>query len=329
MNALKSILALFALALLPCVCLSQEQPLVEKPRIAILQLKNENASDLEVSVLTHLIENYFVNTNRYTVLERQDIDKVRRERAATDVVVTTDTEAARLGKLLNVQDIVIGTLMFFQGRYFCEIRMIDVRTSSIEKSCTETCESNDEFAFAAKRVVEKISGVSVGYQCAIAAPGRPDSQAPPPQVAEPPQLAQFHSAGLSSDDCDRYLKSGAHLDIWTRQSRVSPVLCGCLGVLPVASGHYLMHNYGLGVFFSMVKTISVLGITQTLDKGGDQRQWTAAYCVTLSAATIADIITSANSAAAYDRGLDILSHGAAVAISDGPHGPGLNLAFTF
>jgi Curli production assembly/transport component CsgG len=321
MNARKGIFALFVLTLLQSLCTAQE-----KPQIAVLQLKNENATDLEVSVLTHLIENYFVNTNRYTVLERQDIDKVRRERAAADRVVTTDTEAARLGKLLNVQDIIMGTLMFFQGRYFCAVRMIDVGTSSIEKSCTETCESNDEFAFAAKRIVEKISGAAVRYQCAVAAPDRPDSV---PPVVEPPQRAQFHSAGLSSDDCDRFLKSGARLDIWAIRSHVSPLLAGCLGALPVASGHYLTHNYGLAAFFSLIKTISVLGITQTHGKGGEQRQWTAAYCVGLGATTLADVITSVNSAAAYDRSLDILSHGAAVTISNGSDDPGLNLTITF
>ena len=55
MNALKWITPCLVLALLPALCASQE-----KQRIAVLLLKNENVGDLEVSVMTHLLENYFV-----------------------------------------------------------------------------------------------------------------------------------------------------------------------------------------------------------------------------------------------------------------------------
>jgi len=80
-----------------------------------------------------------------------------------------------LEKSLNVQDIITGTLMVFEGRYFFEVRMIDVGTSSIEKSCTETCETNDSFSVAAKRIVEKISGASIQNATALSPSDQPDS----------------------------------------------------------------------------------------------------------------------------------------------------------
>jgi hypothetical protein len=321
MNTIKMILPALVLVLLPALC-----PAQEKPRIAILQLKNENAGDLEVSVMTHLLENYFVNTNRYTVLERREIDKVRREQAAADFEIKTEAEAAQFGKLLNVQDIIIGTLMVFEGRYFCEVRMIDVGTSSIEKSCTETCGTNDSFAVAAKRIVEKISGETILNATALSPSEQPDSA---DIVKEPKELAQFRSAGLSSDDCDRFLKSGITIDNWAKQSRTSPLLAGCLSVLPVASGHYLTHNYGLALFFSLVKSLSLFGITQTQGKGGEQGQWAIAYIAICGTGTLADIITSVTSAAAYNRGLDKLSRAVAVSISNPGNNPGLNLIITF
>jgi len=321
MNTIKMILPVFVLALLPALC-----PAQEKPRIAILQLKNENAGNLEVSVMTHLIENYFVNTNRYTVLERREIDKIRRERAEADFEIKTDVEAARFGKILNVQDIITGTLMVFEGRYFFEVRMIDVGTSSIEKSCTETCETNDSFSVAAKRIVEKISGASIQNATALSPSDQPDSA---DIVKEPKELAQFRSAGLSSDDCDRFLKSGFTIDKWAKRSRTSPLLAGGLSVLPVASGHYVTHNYGLALFFSLIKSLSLFGITQTQGKEGEQNQWAIAYTAIFGAGTLADIITSVNSAAAFNRGLDKLSYAADVSISAPGNNPGLNLTITF
>jgi hypothetical protein len=323
MKTVKSLLPFLVLVLLPSLCLSQE-----KPRIAILQLKNENTTDLEISVMTHLLENYFVNLNRYTVLERQDIEKIRREQAIPDAQIRTNADAAAFGRLLNVQDIVIGTLMLFQGHYFLEVRMIDAGTSSIEKSCTETCESNDDFAFAAKRIVEKISGEPIPDQTSLSPSELADSvQAQ--GVKKPKELTQFIAAGLSSDDCDRFLKSGASLDIWAKKSRTSPLLAGSLGVLPVASGHYLTHNYGLALFFSLIKTLSLFGITQTHGKGGEQRQWNTAYAVVFCAGTLADIITSVNSAEAYNRSLNNLSHAATVSRSNPDQAPGMNLTITF
>jgi hypothetical protein len=325
MNTIKSLFPFFVLIVLPSLCLCQE-----KPRIAVLQLQGEKTLDLEISVLTHLIENYFVNTNHYTVLERHDVDKVRREQAMADSQIRTDAGAAALGRLLNAQDIVIGTLMIFQGRYFCETRMISVATSSIEKSCTETCESNDDFAFAAKRIVEKITGGPVKDDAALVPMGKQDSTEPP-ATKEPPQLAQFRKAGLSSDDCDRFLKSGKTMNLWASQSRTSPLLAGCLGAIPLASGHYLTHNYGLALFFSLVKTLSLLGITQTHGKGSEKNQWATAYAVILSAGTLADIITSYQSAEAYNSGLNnlIRDQPAAVSISNPCHDPSLNVTITF
>src|SRR4030042_976218 len=98
MNRLQCLVPALILAMLPVLCYAQE-----KPRIAVLQLKAENAGHLEVSVMTHLIQNYFVNTHRYTVLERQDIDKILGEQSAAGMPIKTDAEAARFGKLLNVQ----------------------------------------------------------------------------------------------------------------------------------------------------------------------------------------------------------------------------------
>ena len=321
MNTIKILLPALVLVLLPALC-----PAQEKPRIAILQLKNENAGHLEVSVMTHLLENYFVNTNRYTVLERREIDKIRREQAEADFEIKTDAEAAQFGKLLNVQDIIIGTLMLFQGHYLCEVRMIDVETSSIEKSCTETCETNDSFAVAAKNIVEKISGATIQNETTLLPLEKPDSA---DIVTAPKELAQFRSAGLSSDDCERFLKSDLALDKWAQKSRTSPLLAGSLSVLPVASGHYLTHNYGLALFFSLIKSLSLFGITQTQGKGGEQRQWAIAYTALFGAGTLADIITSVNSAAAYNRGLDKLLHASAVSISNPGNDPGLNLTITF
>jgi hypothetical protein len=320
MNTLKKFLPFIVLALFPSLCLAQE-----KPRIAIVQIKNENAEDLEVTVITHLLQNYFVNTNRYTVLERQDIDKLLHERSMKDFV-STDADAARFGKLLNVQSIVIGTLLRFKEQYLLEVRMISVETSSIEKSCTETCETNDDFARIAKRIVEKISGESIRIENPLASSQQADSIEP---VEEPRDLARFHRAGLSSDDCERFLKSSDSLDIWASQSRTSPLLAGGLAVLPVASGHYLTHNYGLALFFSLIKTLSLFGITQTLPKGGEQTQWAVAYTAVFAAGTLADIITSSNSAAAYNRGLDKLLHAASVTISNPCNALDMNLTITF
>jgi hypothetical protein len=320
MNIVKKFFPFIVLALFPPLCLAQE-----KPRIALLQIKNENAADLEVTVMTHLLQNYFVNTNRYTVLERQDIDKLIRERSMKDFV-PTDADAARFGKLLNVQSIVIGTLLKFKEQYLLEVRMISVETSSIEKSCTETCETNDDFAHIAKRIVEKISGESIRIESPFVSSQQADSIEP---VEEPRDFARFHRAGLSSDDCERFLKSGDSLDIWAKRSRTSPLCAGGLAVLPVASGHYLTHNYGLALFFSLIKTLSLFGITQTLPKGGEQTQWAVAYTAVFAAGTLADIITSSNSAAAYNRGLDKLLHAASVTISNPDNALGMNLTIFF
>jgi hypothetical protein len=86
-------------------------------------------------------------------------------------------------------------------------------------------------AFSAKRIVEKISGEHLRNETALSPADRLDSAGP---VKEPKELTQFRGAGLSSDDYDRFLKSGNSIDKWTMQSHTSPLLAGGLGVLPAS-----------------------------------------------------------------------------------------------
>ena len=291
---------------------SQSLASLEKPRIAILQLRNDDAGDLETSVLSRLIRNYFVNTGRFDVLDREDMDKILTERAIGTDKASTDSDAVRFGKILNVQKIAIGTLMKFNGDFLLELRLVNVETSAIEKSATATCSKEDDFDAVAREIVEKIGGKPLHAATA-------DSCGTVPCDADSSitkkEIQPWISAGLTCEDYMRFRSSGLSEDLWITDEKKSPVLAGLLGIIPVASGSYYNGNYGLAVFFTIAKSLSLLGITQTLRKEGENPSWLAAYATAYSACTVLDVSTAALFTLDHNRRLSKLSRITAFHIS--------------
>jgi Curli production assembly/transport component CsgG len=281
-------------------CLSQE-----KPRIAVLQLKNENAGELEASLLSRLVRNYLVNTGHYDVLDREDMDKILRERSLYSEKIPSDTDAAQFGKILNVQKIVVGTLMWLNGAYIIEARLVNVESSSIERSATESCESNDDFERIARSIVGKIVEVREPGQIVDSGSSIPFAVDSPGFVKDK-KTQRWVAAGLSGEEYGRFKASGLSETDWARKEWKSPVLAGLLGIVPVTSGSYYTGNYGLAIFLSLVKTLSIFGMFQTWQRHGDDAAWFTAYAVSYSSFTVLDVSSSAIFTHVHNRNMSKL-----------------------
>jgi TolB-like protein len=111
---------------------AQEQ---KKLRIAILDFTNTGGlSKQETVTLGNRLRSMLVKTNAFIVLERGQMDDILDEQGFQTTGCTTTECAVEMGKLLNVEKMISGTIGKLGQTYTIDLSLIDVKTAEIEKS---------------------------------------------------------------------------------------------------------------------------------------------------------------------------------------------------
>mgnify|MGYP006301743411 CR=1 FL=1 len=291
------------------------------PTLAVVGIETENVARLQATIAANFLRGYFVNSNVYTVVDRDHMEKVLRQQSLQGYGVISDAQAVRVGELLDVKKIVVGAIMRLAGEYYLEMRIIDVETSSIEKCKTERCTTVEQFPAMTRRLVERLTGTTIPVE---ESPADSDSTRRGAPVAyerdyykldkiEPvtgseaaarrAQARRFRMIGFSADDYRRYTTSGLGQQEWARQDHRSGLVAGLLGACPLASGFFYTRNYGPAVFLTITKTGGLIGTIPANWKGGHDTSIGWVFPAALAAATLTDIIGSAYSAHSYNEKL--------------------------
>ena len=107
----------------------------EKLRIAILDFTNTGGlSKQETVTLGNRLRSMLVKTNTFIVLERGQMDDILGEQGFLQAGCTTTECAVEMGRLLNVQKMISGTIGKLGKTYTIDLSLIDVQTGEIEKS---------------------------------------------------------------------------------------------------------------------------------------------------------------------------------------------------
>jgi TolB-like protein len=111
---------------------AQEQ---EKLRIAILDFTNTGGlSKQETVTLGNRLSSMLVKTNAFVVLERGQMDEILNEQGFQQSGCTTTECAVEMGRLLNVEKMISGSIGKLGKTYTIDLSLIDVQTAQIEKS---------------------------------------------------------------------------------------------------------------------------------------------------------------------------------------------------
>ena len=110
-----------------------QQP--EKLRIAILDFTNTGGlSKQETITLGNRLRSMLVKTNAFIVLERGQMDDILDEQGFQQAGCTTTECAVEMGRLLNMQKMISGSIGKLGKTYTIDLSLIDVQTAQIEKS---------------------------------------------------------------------------------------------------------------------------------------------------------------------------------------------------
>ena len=241
----------FTLALL--FLLSGVPALHARPqRLAVLSLEGEGIDSLEVATATQFLVTDIVMTEKFIVLDRANIERILGEQAFQRSGVTSAADAARLGRLLNVQKILFGSLLKLGGEYYLNVTVIDVETAAIALAARESCGSMDQLPQLTQKIAQQLAQMVIPPE--IEALGREPEPTP-----EERELAWWTSSGLSQHDYFAYKKSRTPLGQWTLKQRKSPMTALALGVVPGVSGLYYTGDTGLGIFATVAEVLTTVG----------------------------------------------------------------------
>jgi TolB-like protein len=99
--------------------------------IAVSDLEPQGVSASDAAVVADMLRGELVKTGMVNVLERQNMQKVMAEQAFQQTGCTSAECAVKLGKLLNVNRIVTGSVGKLGDMYFVNVRIVDVETGSM------------------------------------------------------------------------------------------------------------------------------------------------------------------------------------------------------
>ncbi|MBI5574334.1 MAG: PorV/PorQ family protein [Elusimicrobia bacterium] len=142
------------------------EPVIAKPlipkttiqtNIAVADFGGKNVSAADASIVADFLRTELVNSGVYNVIEKANMDKILAEAAFQQTGCTTSECAVQIGKLLNVKQMVVGSLSKLMDTYYITVNLVDVETSKIIASYDQEAMSAKELRTACKTLAQKLS----------------------------------------------------------------------------------------------------------------------------------------------------------------------------
>jgi TolB-like protein len=130
-----------------------------KTTIAVLSFEAKNVGQATAEAVSDIISTELFNTKRFRVIERQAINKVISELQFQMTGVTDMSQAVEIGKMLNAEKVVVGTVSRFGERtIIINIKLVDVKTGNLELAEKDQTDNGEEgLPDAAVALVQKIA----------------------------------------------------------------------------------------------------------------------------------------------------------------------------
>lgn len=142
----------------------QPQPVQVRPRkpgevlpIAVSDFSGKNVSQADASIVTDFLRTELVGTQAFNVIEKANMDKILAEAAFQNSGCTTTECAVQIGKILNVRQMVVGSLSKLMDTYYITASLVEVETGRIISSYKKDATSARELNTACKILAEELA----------------------------------------------------------------------------------------------------------------------------------------------------------------------------
>ena len=127
-----------------------------KIKIAVMNLDPKNTTEDTASLISDMLRNDMFEMGKYSVVERSSIDKIIKEQSLQKSGCSSTECAVEVGRLLNVQQILIGTVGRLGEQYLITVRLVDVETGELLSTASDNCYTESDLASVCKIIAKKI-----------------------------------------------------------------------------------------------------------------------------------------------------------------------------
>jgi HEAT repeat protein len=127
------------------------------PVLAVADLSAQGVSASDAAVATDWLRSELVSTRRITVVERAEMERVLAEHAFQRTGCTSEDCAIKLGRLLNVNRMVLGSFGKFIKSYVMNVRVVDVETGRVVYSAMAKGGTEEEIGAAVRDLASRIA----------------------------------------------------------------------------------------------------------------------------------------------------------------------------
>lgn len=125
--------------------------------IAVARLNASGVSASDAAVIADMLRGELFNTGSFNVIEKQNMDKILAEQAFQQTGCTTQDCAIKLGKLLNVQSMVVGSFGKLLEKYIVSIRVVNVESGKVMYADKAKGETVDQIETELKDMAVRIA----------------------------------------------------------------------------------------------------------------------------------------------------------------------------
>ena len=129
------------------------------PRIAVIPFNYINISKSDTEIITGLFEIALIRTGAFGVIEQNLLNEILESQAYSISDFTDEKFAIEVGKLLSAEQIILGTLSSFAGKYVLYAKIIDVATGKNIRADRVQTESLEKMTEAVDVLASKLAGI--------------------------------------------------------------------------------------------------------------------------------------------------------------------------
>lgn len=116
----------------------------EKIAIAVLDFEAKNVNLQNAEAVSDLLRTELFNTGSFKVVERAKIQKILEEQRFQMSGVTSTDQAAEIGRLLNVNKIMVGSVTKLGQTFIINTRIVDVQSGVVTLAEASECRGGEE-----------------------------------------------------------------------------------------------------------------------------------------------------------------------------------------
>jgi TolB-like protein len=132
-------------------------PAHEGHTVAVAELEANGVPGTDAAVLANMLRGELVQTGAFRVVEKANMDKVLAEQAFQQTGCTSQECAVKLGKVLNVQRMIVGSFGKLLGRYILNVRVVSVESGEVVQAEEARGDTIDQLEASLKALAARLA----------------------------------------------------------------------------------------------------------------------------------------------------------------------------